>query len=159
MQATAPAAPAAGRKRRALDVGLLILRVGIGGMFILHGWPKIAGGEPTWSFLGAKMGQFGVTWAPAFWGFMAAFAEFVGGIMLVVGLFVRPFAFLMLVTMFVASYGHILGAAQKNAVWSFPLSWAHPVTAGVVFLALMITGAGDVSLRAAIRPFRKHGLC
>ena len=30
------------------DSALLIFRLGLGGMFMWHGWPKIIGGPATW---------------------------------------------------------------------------------------------------------------
>ena len=96
--------PARGGRPRgwaATDIALLILRLGIGGMFILHGWPKVIGGAAVWVKLGGAMtylgvplgeGQWGFLSDPKVWGAAAAFAEFVGGILLVVGLFTRPAA-------------------------------------------------------------------
>lgn len=51
------------------DLGLLLLRIGFGLMFIYYGWPKIMGGPPAWAKLGGAVGDFGITFAPAFWGF------------------------------------------------------------------------------------------
>ena len=38
---------------RLRDVGLLILRVGLGIAFLVHGWPKITGGPKFWTGLGS----------------------------------------------------------------------------------------------------------
>ncbi|MBI4845587.1 MAG: DoxX family membrane protein [Candidatus Omnitrophica bacterium] len=35
-----------------IDGGLLILRIGIGVMFIFHGWPKVCAGAQMWESLG-----------------------------------------------------------------------------------------------------------
>ena len=40
------------------DLGLLILRVGIGAMFMFHGWPKISGGPAFWAQVGGPHGVF-----------------------------------------------------------------------------------------------------
>lgn len=61
------------------STGLLLLRIGIGITFILHGWPKLAGGVAYWEAVGKAMEVVGITFAPAFWGFMAGFAETAGG--------------------------------------------------------------------------------
>src|SRR5690349_759014 len=89
------------------DEGLLLLRIGIGIMFMVHGCPKIMGGAEKWEGLGNSMGSLGIHFWPVFWGFMAAFAEFGGGILLALGLFFRPAAFLLFVTMFVAVIKHL----------------------------------------------------
>lgn len=119
--------------------GLLILRIGIGAMFIIHGYPKIVGGTQTWAFLGMQMSNIGIDFGHVFWGFMAAFAEFAGGILLIAGLFTKPAALMMLFTMFIAAVMHFqLGEGIKGA--------SHAIELGIVFLAILIAGAGKYSL-------------
>ena len=58
------------------DAALLFLRITLGAEYIyVHGWPKLAGGLPKWKAVGAAMKHVGITFWPAFWGFMAAFSE------------------------------------------------------------------------------------
>ncbi len=47
------------------DEGLLFLRVGLGIMFVLHGWPKMFGGLKQWAGLGMAMGNLGIGFAAA----------------------------------------------------------------------------------------------
>jgi len=121
-----------------VNVGLLVIRVGIGIMFIMHGWPKISGGPDSWAQLGQTIGTVGIHFGYPFWGFMAAFAEFVGGIALILGLFTRFFSLLMLITMVVAAAMH-LRKGDGVAVAS------HAIEMAVVFLGLLFTGAGAYS--------------
>src|SRR6476620_9162153 len=86
--------------------GLLILRLGIGAMMIVHGYPKLFGGTAMWTKLGASVRPFGLHDFPAFWGFMAAFAETIGGLLFLVGFLFRPACLLLLITMSVASAQH-----------------------------------------------------
>ena len=53
------------------DLGLLVLRIGLGVMFMVHGFPKLAGGPEAWAGLGGVMGKVGVHFAPAAWGLLA----------------------------------------------------------------------------------------
>jgi len=122
-----------------MQVALLILRIGIGVIFMMHGWPKISGGVDTWSGIGGAMGVVGLNFAPAFWGFMAAFAEFFGGLLLVLGFLTRPAAAIMFITMLVAALMHI---QQGDAITSI----LHPLKGLVVFLSLLISGAGKYSI-------------
>jgi hypothetical protein len=41
------------------------------------------GGVQSWQWLGSQMSHVGITFAPQFWGFLAAASEFFGGICLV----------------------------------------------------------------------------
>ena len=128
------------------NAGLLILRLGIGVMFMMHGYPKITGGSPVWEFLGSQMSLIGLGFAPVFWGFMAALAEFVGGFFLILGLFTRPVAFGMFFTMLIAALMHLsMGDGIKGS--------AHAIELGIVFIAFMFAGAGKYSLDALF--FRK----
>ncbi len=93
-----------------IDIALLILRVGIGIMFILHGYPKMMGGMEKWISLGSYgMGSIGIDFFPAFWGFMAAFSEFFGGLMILFGIYIRYFSILLFITMLVAINTHLSG--------------------------------------------------
>ena len=124
------------------DTGLLILRVGIG-LFIalMHGWGKITGGPEQWTQLGGTMDQvFGISFLPVFWGFMAAVAEFVGGLLVALGLLFRPALVLLITNMVVAALMHITtgqGSPELALVY------------GIVWLALFFTGPGRYSLDAA----------
>jgi len=56
------------------DTGFLILRIGFGGMYLFHGWPKISGGPERWTKLGGAMGNLGIDIFPTFWGFLVVAA-------------------------------------------------------------------------------------
>ena len=127
-----------------LDIALLILRVGIGLLFILHGYPKIMGGMEKWIGLGSYgMGFIGIDYFPAFWGFMAAFSEFFGGIMIMLGLWHRYFSLLLLITMLVATCAHL---ADGDGI----MGASHAIEAAVVFLFLFLSGPGRIALKPEI---------
>ena len=121
------------------DEGLLLLRIGFGIMFVLHGAPKMFGGPKAWQAVGMAMGVYGITFLPVFWGFMAAFAEFGGAIMLALGLFFRPACMLMLFTMFIAASMHFSKGQGFDAA-------SHAMEAGIVFLSLIFIGPGKYTL-------------
>lgn len=128
------------------DAGLLILRLGLGSMFIFHGLPKITGGPAFWAKIGTTMGLFGVHSVPVFWGFMSSFAEFFGGIFLIFGFFFRPITMLMTINMIVAltmhlSHGDNFGIAS------------HAIEDGIVFLSLIFIGPGKYSLDELFKPY------
>ena len=118
------------------DLGHLVLRAGVGASMVMHGWPKVEGGGAYWRKLGGAMATLGVTFAPTFWGAMAAFSEFAGGALLVIGLATRPSAALLAFTMFVASAMHL----QKGQ------DAAHAMELCAVFIGLVFLGGGKYSI-------------
>ncbi len=145
-----------GTKPAAMDLALFVARIGLGAMFILHGEGKMFGGVEMWEKLGRSMEAFGIDFAPAFWGFMASFAEFGGGILLILGLFTRPACFLLVITMIVAATRHLippetLGQVVKDVIdpktnLQLLKEASHAIEAGCVFFALMLIGPGKWSL-------------
>lgn len=120
------------------NFGLLLLRVGIGVMFILHGWPKLAGGAERWEAIGQNMELLGIGFAPVFWGFMAGFAEVAGGFMLILGLLFRPAVMLLLITMLVATLKHVAGGDGFGG-------YSHSLEAAMLFFSLLFIGPGKYS--------------
>jgi len=133
------------QKNNLLQAGWFILRVGIGISIFFHGYPKITGGVETWTMIGGSMSQFGVDFAPAFWGFLAAFAESVGGLLFTLGLFFRPAALLLAGNMTVALITHI--TAGDNF-----MVYGHAMDLLIVFAASILIGAGRYSLDAKLFP-------
>lgn len=121
------------------DLGLFIIRVALGVQMILHGWPKMAGGTEKWAKLGQKMALLGLDFAHTFWGFMAAFAEFGGGILLVLGLFFRPSLLLLIITMLVASVYHWTDEGFMSGSHSFELM--------LVFIGMYFAGPGRYQVK------------
>ncbi len=121
------------------DIALFIARAGIGLSFIiLHGWGKLTGGPDRWRSVGTAMKNLGIEFLPVFWGFMAAFSETIGGLLIILGLFFRPAASLILITMIVAATRHISSGDALSKV-------AHPVELGLVMLLFLTIGAGKYS--------------
>lgn len=131
---------------QAVNFGLLVIRIGIGIMFVLHGEGKMFGGPEKWLNLGEAMENIGITFLPTMWGFMAAFAEFGGGILLVLGLLFRPACFMMFFTMFIAASVHWIDAETTTTLKNKIMGGSHAIELGLVFLALLFTGPGKYSV-------------
>ena len=133
------------------DEGLLVLRAGIGLMMIYHGVPKIMGGEVIWLKLGGAMKFVGITFAPAFWGFMAAFAEFGGGLLLTFGLLTRVAAAMLAFNMMVA-------VVMKFSTGAGLAGGSNALELAIIFFSLILLGPGKYSLDEKIakggRPMR-----
>lgn len=129
---------------RQKDIGLLILRVGIGLMFMIHGWPKMLGGPEKWLKIGKAMKYLGIEFAYPFWGFMASSAEFFGGLLLALGLAFRPAAGALFVTMVVAATMHLRSGDSLQQS-------SHAIEAAIVFLALILIGPGAYAAELRLR--------
>jgi putative oxidoreductase len=123
------------------DIGLLIIRVGIGLIMMgFHGYGKITGGTEMWSMVGGSMKNLGLDFAPVMWGFLAAFAEFVCSILLVLGVLFRPAALILAFTMFVAVINHLnLPADNPASGWQ---GASHAMELLCVYVGLFFAGSG-----------------
>lgn len=126
------------------DYGILIIRVGIGIMFILHGYPKLIGGTEMWAKIGISMSNIGITFAPTFWGFMASLAEFGGGLCLIIGFIFRPALAMLIFTMFIAALMH-----YKNG--DGLMGSSHAIESAIVFIGLFVSGPGKYALKITHR--------
>ena len=125
--------------------GLLVLRIGIGLMFILHGAPKLFGGAEKWTQIGMAMASLGIGFMPAFWGFMAAISEFFGGVCIILGIVFRPACILLTITMLVAAVSHLSRGDGLSGA-------SHAIELGIVFLSLIVIGAGKYSVDEQLHP-------
>ncbi len=133
------------------DIGLLILRLAMGIIFLVHGWPKINPNSPMKGPAGFSgfLKQMGVP-LPMFFGWVVALLETVGAVLLILGLGTRilavGFAIDMLVATFVVKRRimKVGFSAQQATGWEFDFA----LLAGS--LALLLTGAGSLALDSAI---------
>ncbi len=78
------------------SAGLLVLRIGLAAIFIMAGWMKV-------SNLDATVGAFASMGFSSFWAYVASFVELLGGIAILLGVFTRTAAGLILINMIVAT--------------------------------------------------------
>jgi len=129
------------------DWGLLILRLAMGIIFIVHGWPKLNPNSPMKGAagFGGFLKQMGVP-LPGFFAWVVALLETAGALLFILGLGTRllavGFAVNMLVAIFVAKRGFmkVPFSAQQATGWEFDFA----LLAGA--LALLFTGAGSLAL-------------
>ena len=122
------------------NTGLLLMRIGLGIMMMMHGFPKLSGGLEMWIKIGGSMKVIGIDFFPIGWGFMAAATESIGGMFLLLGLFFRPVNILLLFTMVMASLVHLLDPKQDI------MEASHAIELGFVFLGLVFIGPGKYSI-------------
>jgi putative oxidoreductase len=127
-------------KSRLLNIGLLIIRIGLGVMFLYHGAPKLFGGPEFWAQIGGSTANFGISFLPAFWGLMAGIAEFGGGVCLILGVFFIPANLLLIGDLIVASSTHFHAGQGLGGA-------SHAIEDAIVFLGLIFTGPGQYTIR------------
>ena len=120
------------------DFGLFIIRFGMGVILAyVHGYGKITGGIDAWHQNGAAVSNLGIHFGYAFWGFMSAFAEFMGGIFIALGLLFRPFSIIVVINFIIATVTMLNVTTIDKA--------SNAIVFLCVFLGLLITGPGKFS--------------
>lgn len=118
----------------------VLLRIALGVAFIMNGWFKIAMGDMV-------IQGFAAIGIPAFLSYFVMYAEFIGGMALLVGIFVRPISLLLAFIMLVATIKvHLpLGFSMANGGYEYTLVLM------LALLALASLGAGKYSLARLIK--------
>jgi len=111
------------------SAGLLILRIGVGGIFIMTGWMKFAD-------LPGTVGFFGTIGFAPFWAYLVTAIELLGGIAVLIGIFTRIASGLLAIVMAVAIYKTL----------ATPQFLIGPISLLFSTLALKLTGAGKYAL-------------
>ena len=139
--------------RKSTDIAALLLRLAAGLIFLPHGWSKVFGEGGPAAFA-ADLPSFGL---PAFLGYVAAYAELFGAALLVLGLLTRLDAFLLACTMAGAIYAvklpDVTAEIQPGAIRTFAILRGIELELALfaMCVALVVTGAGRVSLDALLR--------
>ena len=122
---------------RLQPLGLLLMRAALGAVMIAHGYPKIFHGGFGHS-TAATVANMGL---PAFLGYVVAYLEFIGGMMLVIGLFTRVVGLLFAGEMLIAILKlHLSKGIGTQGGVDLPL-----VCMAIAF-ALVVFGAGLISV-------------
>ena len=125
---------------RLQPLALLVLRVVLGVIMVRHGYPKVFGG------LSAHVHYVSSLGLPGWLAYLSACAEFLGGILVIAGLFTRLAAFAILADLSVAIWKvHIHNGLMGKGGYEFPLA------AVAIAFALIFFGAGPISLEAVRR--------
>lgn len=137
------------RQKKLRNIGLLILRVGLGIMFMLHGYPKVFGGPEMWTNVGSAMQLIGIDFAPMFFGFMAGITEFFGGLFLMLGLFFTPSLIFLIIVMVVATATHIASGDPFT-------TYSHSIELAIVFMSLLLIRPGEYNLDKKLNKRRRR---
>jgi putative oxidoreductase len=79
------------------DIGLLVARIIVGGIFIMAGWAKV-------SDMAGTIGYFGQMVLAPFWAYVVGYVELVGGVLVLLGLWTCLASSVLAIVMIVAAY-------------------------------------------------------
>ncbi|MBC5799589.1 MAG: DoxX family protein [Candidatus Eremiobacteraeota bacterium] len=129
------------------DLALLALRIVVGAAFVSHGFPKLQHAT-TWD---TRMMPGTPFWLQA----IAAFAEFGGGIALILGILTPLFAFLIGCNMVVAIFFVALPHGAKFVSNTGGPTFELPLIYLAAVFTLLLLGPGRASVDGAL--FRERG--
>ena len=128
------------------DFGLLIIRLSLAVIFVLAGYNKFMGGETALNAVGANIKYIGLdvgtnNVSTLFFGALAAGVEVACGVGIAIGLLYRTSAFLLFMTMLVATLMKVDTAV--NGINDF----GYPMVMGLVSLGLLFIGPGKLCVQ------------
>lgn len=122
------------------DIGLLIIRVVIGiTMIAFHGLGKLMGGPDTWTKIGGSLSNIGINFTPMLFGLSASLIETVGSLLFILGLWTRPVAALLAVTMLIAAISHLSRGDGFSGA-------SHAIELLAVYIGFILIGPGKYSI-------------
>jgi putative oxidoreductase len=128
---------------RSQPLALLAMRLALGAIMVAHGYHKVFGGLHHHSQTVAGLGL------PAWLGYVSAFAEFFGGLLILVGFFTRAAAFFVFIDLAVA----IWKVHLHNGLMGTPdrPGYEFTLAAAALAFALIFFGAGPIAIDHVLR--------
>ena len=121
------------------ETGLLLMRVGLGVLFIILTGPVLLSGPSRWASFGSAMHNVGMQAHFQFWGFLGALMGCVGGALMVFGLFFRLGVLLVLILTAV----HLLGVLEGAGSYRAHLA---AVELAIMLIGVLFVGPGKYSV-------------
>jgi putative oxidoreductase len=128
---------------RLQPLALLVMRLALGVIMVAHGYQKVFGGLHHFAQMVASLGL------PAWLGYVSSFAEFFGGLLILVGFFTRVAAFAIFIDLFVA----IWKVHLHNGLIGEPArpGYEFAMAAAALAFALIFFGAGSIAMDHVLR--------
>lgn len=128
---------------RLQPLALLVMRLSLGVIMTVYGYHKVFGGLQHFAHMIGGMGL------PSWLGYVSAFTELIGGLLIIMGFFTRPAAFAIFINLGVAIWkvhlhNGLLGSPDRPG-FEFPLA-----TATLAF-ALIFFGGGPIAIDHVLR--------
>jgi len=128
---------------RLQPLALLLMRLALGAIMVAHGYHKVFGGLHHHAQMVASLGL------PAWLGYVSAFTEFFGGLLILVGLFTRVAALGVCLDLFVAIWkvhlhNGLIGSPDRPG-YEFALA------AFALAFAIIFFGGGPIAIDHVLR--------
>ena len=128
---------------RLQPLALVVARLTLGAIMSVHGYHKVFGGLHQFAHMVGSMG------VPSWLGYVSAFTELIGGLLILVGFFTRPAAVAICINLCVAIWkvhlhNGLLGSPDRPG-FEFPLA------AATLAFVLIFFGAGPISMDHVLR--------
>jgi putative oxidoreductase len=128
---------------RLQPLALLVMRLALGAIMAAHGYHKVFGGLHHHAQMVAGLGL------PGWLGYVSSFTEFLGGLLILVGLFTRPAAFAVCIDLVVAIWkvhlhNGLIGSPDRPG-YEFALA------AAALAFALILFGGGPIAIDHVLR--------
>ncbi len=120
------------------NTGILLLRIAVGFIIFSHGAGKVLGWFGGQGLAPTIQGFVNFMHIPVWLAYLSTFTEFIGGILIILGLITRPAALALIINMIVASSMML----QKSFVGGADF----PLTLLFAYLAILIIGPLNFSL-------------
>jgi putative oxidoreductase len=127
---------------RLLSLSMLLLRWAVGSILFVAGAGKVLGWFDGFG-IEATVSNFGKKGISEFWAYVSSYTEFIGGFLLVIGLFTRPAAFALFINMLVA----VIVTGPKDF---FAGGAAYPFTLMICSLVILLIGPMAYSIDALL---------
>ena len=129
--------------RTQLNIAMLLVRITVGGIMFYAGAGKVFAWFGGYGLDKTIEAFWTMNKIPAFWAYVSCFTELIGGILLILGLFTRPAAFLVAINMIVATL--VVGL---DKFWMGGGNF--PFTLAIGALTILLVGPGDYSFDAVL---------
>ena len=128
---------------RLQPLALLLMRLALGAIMVVHGYHNVFGGLHHHAQMVGGLGL------PAWLGYVSSFTEFLGGLLILVGLFTRAAAFAVCIDLVVAIWkvhlhNGLIGSPDRPG-YEFPLA------AATLAFALIFFGGGPIAIDHVLR--------
>lgn len=133
--------------RRSAIVALTLLRIGVGAIFVAHGWQKLSDIQGTI----AGFAHMGIP-HPSTMVYLAILGELFGGLGLALGA-LTPLAALGPLSVMV---GAIYFVHRDNGLFGQNGGWEYPLTVALIALYFVTHGAGPLSVDALVTQRRRN---